>query len=58
MKPTFRAFYGKEGAFLPAARMLWQICDTFSALSRGKSKMISGMLQTWLIHNQTIKKES
>lgn len=26
MKPTFRAFYGKEGAFLPTARMLWRIC--------------------------------
>ena len=41
-----------------AGLVLLHFCDTFHALSRGKFKMISGMLQTWLIHNQIIKKES
>ena len=36
---------------------LWHFCDTFPALSRGNFNAASGMLQTWLIHNQTIKKE-
>ena len=58
IKELVRGSYVKAALKSGGIPTLWQFCDTFPALLRGKSETSSDMIQTRLIHNlNTSKKE-